>query len=54
MRRVGYKLSVGVVFISGPTFVDIAAEAQAIVVHLAGVVDSYIVDSQHQKVSGDQ
>ena len=49
-----FKLGVGVVFISGPAFIDVAAETQAIIVHLANVVDSYVVDSQHQEISGDQ
>ena len=50
----GFELGIGVVFISGSAFVDVTAEAQAIIVHLAGVVDSYVVDSQNKKISGDQ
>ena len=49
-----FKLGVGVVFISSPAFIDVAAETQAIIVHLAGVVDSYVVDSQHQEIPGDE
>lgn len=49
----GLELGVCVVFISRAAFIDVTAETQAIVVHLAGVVDSYVVDSQNQKISGD-